>query len=416
MNQSIKRIGVSLLGIAMLTASCQGKEGYQFSPRLSSQEQITLNVAGFFGNFEALDAVTNAFSDVYPNVQFDYQQVGGAQLLPFLKENANNDIFMTSSDLVSNPEFLDKCLNLNEADVNLSDVSDKMLKGCTSGDKLYSLPIGQNVYGIITNVALLKKEGLEVPSTLSEFENCLSVLKGKGYTPIQGPESKVYAELTYNWMCAELLEDQKDGTVSKECFEPIFDKIQDYIDKGYISHEVNALYPYDNYNDAILRFFDGEVPFWVCNSEKVSGMKKRESKSDKFKLSPFEYTYIYAPMGEKGVYAYTEPWVGFAVNKDSKRLDYAKEFLRFFAGRERLDMMAETKGIPTASVSGTADKRYEHIIHPQKVQEDIVQDGTFFSSDNAAWYECVNNFASGKLTKEQALSSLVEKINSAHQK
>lgn len=28
-----------------------------------------------------------------------------------------------------------------------------------------------------------------------------------------------------------------------------------------------------------MTFFEGNVPFWVCDTEKVSGMKKRESKS-----------------------------------------------------------------------------------------------------------------------------------------
>ena len=36
----------------------------------------------------------------------------------------------------------------------------------------------------------------------------------------------------------------------------------------------------------------------------VSGMKKRESKSETFSANPFEYEFLYAPLGDKGAYAY----------------------------------------------------------------------------------------------------------------
>lgn len=45
-----------------------------------------------------------------------------------------------------------------------------------------------------------------------------------------------------------------------------------------------------------MTFFEGNVPFWVCDTEKVSGMKKRESKSAAFSANPFEYEFTFAPM------------------------------------------------------------------------------------------------------------------------
>ena len=55
----------------------------------------------------------------------------------------------------------------------------------------------------------------------------------------------------------------------------------------------------------------------------VSGMKKRESKSETFSANPFEYEFLYAPLGDKGAYAYQQPWYGFSVNKDSEEKDDA---------------------------------------------------------------------------------------------
>ena len=61
---------------------------------------------------------------------------------------------------------------------------------------------------------------------------------------------------------------------------------------------------------------DLDMPFYVCNAECVSGMKKRESKSETFSANPFEYEFLYAPLGDKGAYAYQQPWYGFSVNKE----------------------------------------------------------------------------------------------------
>ena len=71
----------------------------------------------------------------------------------------------------------------------------------------------------------------------------------------------------------------------------------------------------------------------------VSGMKKRESKSETFSANPCEYEFLYAPLGDKGAYAYQQPWYGFSVNKDSEEKEIAVEFLRFMMQEKEIDEM-----------------------------------------------------------------------------
>ena len=73
---------------------------------------------------------------------------------------------------------------------------------------------------------------------------------------------------------------------------PAMELMDTLVKSGYTDPALNAAYPDDNYDGSILRFFEGDVPFWVCNTEKVSGMKKRESKSETFKKQPFSYGFI----------------------------------------------------------------------------------------------------------------------------
>ena len=87
----------------------------------------------------------------------------------------------------------------------------------------------------------------------------------------------------------------------------------------------------------------------------VSGMKKRESKSETFSANPFEYEFLYAPLGDKGAYAYQQPWYGFSVNKDSEEKEIAVEFLRFMMQEKEIDEMASIKGLPSVAENGTGE-------------------------------------------------------------
>ena len=65
-----------LLAAAISITGCGGsgssqKESADFTPKLDTEKKIVLNTSGFFGNFEALDQVTNDFNKYYPNVEFN---------------------------------------------------------------------------------------------------------------------------------------------------------------------------------------------------------------------------------------------------------------------------------------------------------------------------------------------------------
>lgn len=400
---------------------CEKNNNYKFSPQLNTDEKLTLNILGYFGNFEALDAVTNDFNKYYPNISFNYQQVSGNNLVAFLDSNFQTDIFMTSSDTISSTNLIDYCLDLSTVNLNLNDVDQTMLTTSYKGNFLHSLPIGQNIYGIITNVTLLKKEGLDIPKNYDKFINTLNTLKTKGYVPLQSSSTKIYPELTINMMVNTIQEDNElyndliNGNLkSYSKIENIFNIVSNIQNNEYSLDEVNNLYPFDNYNDDILRFFEGNVPFWVCNSEKVSGMKKRETKSETFKANPFEYTYIYAPLGDKGSYVYHEPWYGLGISKRSPSIEYAKEFMRFYATKDELNKMASTKGVPSIAKEKYNSDIYKYIDNPEAIETNCIYDGKVTQKDFDAWYTCINSFATKKLSKEEAIKSFITTFSNSH--
>ena len=80
-------------------------------------------------------------------------------------------------------------------------------------------------------------------------------------------------------------------------------------------------------------------------------------------------------MGDNGVYAYLEPWYGFAVNKDSEDCDYAVEFLRFMAREDELNTLASVKGVPSVA-KNAPDERYVNLRGIEKIALSAVCDGS----------------------------------------
>lgn len=381
-------VSTSLIGCSNQTTQTESKEQKkeEFTPKLDTQKSENLDIAGFFGNFEALDQVVNNFNEYYPNVTVSYNQNGGDQLAEYLQNNSYVDIFMTNYDNLSFPEFTEKyaydsCVDLSKEDIDFSAIDSKMLDACKVDGSLVRIPMGQILHGVVVNKTLLEKENLKVPTNYNEFLEVSEALKEKGYTPIQGSSAHLYSDLIVNMAMAEVGNNKElkdkinsgDGSATKE-LKPVFERLEQLIDKGYTDYDINETYPQDNYDEAILKFFEGNVPFWVCDTEKVSGMKKRESKSEAFTKNPFEYEFMYAPMGDKGCFEYIEPWYGFSVNKNSDAKDYAIEFIRFLVTEKQINTMAEIKGVPSVAIN-SSDERYNNVKNPSNVELSYINDG-----------------------------------------
>ena len=398
------------LSMAGCSSSGESEKATSFEPDLDTNASVQLDAIGYFGNFEALDQVIADFNEYYPNVTFSYQQVGGSDEEAYLDANPDTDIIMTSPQTLKAKGFnlASYCENLAEAGVDTSAIDEKMLANSYVDGKLLSIPMGQNITGIVVNTTLLEKEGLSMPQTASEFMDCCAALKKKGYTPVQGPTKSVYAELSLGQAFSSIGKDSKlasglakgdKASIAKMESElsPALEFVKKLADKGYTDPKINDSYPEDNYDGAIMRFFEGDVPFWVCNTEKVSGMKKRESKSDAFQANPFSYSFINVPAGdESNQYAYQEPWFGFSVYNKSDSADYASEFLRFMATKDEINTMSSVKGIPSVAVEPTNADIYQDVLSADAVEKGCVNDGTITPDMNASWYTVATSYATGK--------------------
>ena len=406
----MKRSLTALLAVVLTLslAACAEKKpeptAEAFTPTLDTQQTATLEIAGFMGNFEALDQVINAFSDYYPNVTFTYDHNSAYMLSEYLTNNKNTDLFMTCDQNLRQPDppeyfVQDRCLDLSDAGLDLSALSPEAVAACTVDGRLLRLPIAMNAYGVVVNKTLLDKEGLSVPTNYEELLSVLAALKDKGYTPLQGSAQHLYGDLTVSMGMDLLL---RDSTLLAALYAgedaaaaavlPAFERLETLIAAGYTDYALNCTYPTDNYDGSIMAFFEGDVPFYVCNAECVSGMKKRESKSETFHAAPFEYEFLYAPLGDSGAYAYLEPWYGFSVSKDSDEAELAVEFLRFMS--TRLDEMASIKGLPSIAAD-SADERYAGIRHTDAAELSFTNDGRITETVRNAFQQVCGDLGAG---------------------
>ena len=416
----IAATAITATALAVSLAGCaSNNEKSGFTPKLDTKAQEQLDIVGYFGNFEALDQVVADFNKTYPNVTVNYQQVGSKDEEKYLEANGGTDIFMTSADTLAPGAICvsEHCADLNEHGIDTSAIDETMLASSKVDGKQLSIPMGQSITGLVVNKTLLEKEGLSVPTTKDEFLSTLAALKEKGYdAPIQGPTSKVYADLTAGMTFTQIgtdntLQNQlKAGDASASSkLEPSFEFMNELIKDGYLDQKVNATYPNDNYDKAIMSFFEGNVPFWACNSEKVSGMKKRESKSEAFSANPFEYTFINVPSGESGQYAYREPWYGFALSKTSDCSDYATEFMRFMATKDEINTLSSVKGVPSVAKEPVNDDIYQNVLSSEALDKGYVNDGSVTSAMEQSWYTVATAYASGEYkSADEAAKAYVE--------
>ena len=374
-----------LLACVLCLAACSKKEEPKsresnagFVPKLDTKTVCSVTVVGHYNNFEALEAEFNRFSKYYPNVKMTYTFMdgygkGGSRILSTaLAGGEAPDIFFTfpwTGNMPDGTDILAASENLADPSLglDLSCIRENLLKKDANGQVL-SVPVYTTTYGMLVNEDIFAKEKLTVPTTYAELLSVCETLKKAGYNdPIlacsKGTGDLLYP-LFFPYFCGQI---QGNETALKELNEmkPEAGKymrdtltlVADFMGHGYLDlKSCGALK--DNYDAVILRFFEGDVPMMLASGNTVSGTKKRESKSEAFTARPFQYSFHPVPSTDKGGYFVNAISIGFGVNKHSKNLEMANEFMRFLVCTDELNQMAKAKRMVTPCADMSLDSVY----------------------------------------------------------
>ena len=344
-----------------------------FQPSLDTSSKSQISIAGGYDNFEALETEFERFNKYYPNVELKFTKVDDYNNMIGMVLNGNDapDIYVNYSWMYDREQYK---ASIDHAE-NLSDPSLKLDLDCirsniilnTNDGTLPMVPVFSNTYGMLVNNDLFEKEGLSVPATYQELVEVCKAFREKGYqNPLMGftneETTSLFTLTIYPYFCAAVSQDEE--AVKKlnaldpsagEYMRSSLEKMEQFLKDGCVDLEACAGIE-NNYDAVILRFFEGDVPMMTCSGDTVSGTKKRESRSEAFIANPFTYTFVPVPMSDEGAYFLDMPNLQFSVNKDSKNLDMANEFMRFLITSRELNEMAQNKGLmsPTKDLSFNA--------------------------------------------------------------
>ena len=365
-------VAVSAL-LSTTLISCGGND--EFKPSLDPETKCDIKVVGDYGNFEALEAEFDRFNAFYPNVSLSYEKLDkyNSNLATALEREDKPNIFFSYTWMMGSKDYEAVVAHMeNLSDANLKINLDCLREGLVNHDdegNVLMVPVFSRTYGTLVNTDLFKKEGLEVPKTWDELVSICNTFAERGYkSPMMGfslnSSSCLMNTIAYPEFVSTLAKNPEAlasaNKLEKEAGEYMrgaLTKVKELVDSNAINlEECNKLEK--NYDPVIFRFFEGDVPMMICAGDTVSGTKKRESQSEAFTNSPFEYSYYPIPLNEQGGYFIDSPSVQFSVNKNCKDLDMTNEFMRFLVRNEELNLMASNKRLVTPTKELSFDPVY----------------------------------------------------------
>ena len=377
----MKKLLCIILAICMAVslAACSDKPKEDpvvgFQPALDTEKSCSITVVGSYDNFEALEAEFDRFNEYYPNVKLSYVKLDDySNVLGTALEGSDSpNIFFSYASMIGNEQY-------NKVFSHMEDLSDASLKldlscirsGLINKDekgRVMMVPVFSRTYGMLVNNNLFEKEGLSIPTTWAELLDVCGKFSSKGYTsPMMGYSVKSSSCLMYTvaypMFLATIAEKpealalaNKLDAAAGEYMRPALEAVKKLVDSGCVDlAQCDEIA--DNYTKVILRFFEGDVPMMICAGDTVSGTRKRESQSEAFTKSPFDYTFAPIPLTDKGGYFIDSPSIEFSVNKDCKDLDMTNEFMRFLISNEELNSMASIKRLVTPTNDLSFDSVY----------------------------------------------------------
>lgn len=322
----------------------------------SSDEQKTLTVFHYMGQSvkqEGLAKLEEEFQKTHPNITFEnifYNQGTDyfPQLSTALASGEQPDIIMgnpaTYPDLIENGYAMD----LTDTDVikNLN-VSPEDLNDASAGGKVYAVPIDFKASGFFYNVKIFEENGLEVPTTLTEFNNVVETLHNNGIDPF----IDLYGEgSTGDIETRGIIVPRAVAAGDLDLYEKLMSgesKLTDYdyFDEALTVWDGRMTYPRmdamaNNQDKALELFVTGQGAMIFTGNWNIGEMLAKSEGTD------FEFDFFLPPIDDEGsAKLCTTVDQSFMVNPNSDCAKEALEFLTYWATDGALEW-SETTMMP----------------------------------------------------------------------
>ncbi|MFC4304370.1 ABC transporter substrate-binding protein [Cohnella boryungensis] len=231
-----------------------------------------------------------------------------------------------------------------------SGLKDQFTEGSFNGmvldGKTYMIPTAGDVTNVIFyNKQIFKDLGLEPPTTWEQFLEVSEKVKAAGITPIVAGNKELWP--AGNWighLISRVVGEQaySDALQLKQPFNtPEFAAAYGYVktlwDKGYINDSVNAIAD----NEADMLFFNGKAAMHPIGSWLVPTAVEE---APELEMGYFNLPSIAGGQGNQD--SVIGVLNGMVVNKNSKLIDEAIDFMKLYSSAESSKKLSEAGAVP----------------------------------------------------------------------
>ena len=431
----IKKILCSLVaGAAILSLAACGNSGGSNksadSGNSSGKTEITWWAFPVFTQEKANDGVgtyekeiIKAFEKANPDIKVKLETIdfksGPEKITTAIEAGTAPDVLFDAPGRIIQYGKNGKLAELNDLFTNdfVKDVNNnQIIQASKAGDKAYMYPISSAPFYMALNKKMLKEAGVldlvKEGWTTADFEKVLKALKAKGYTPGslfsngQGGDQGTRAFIS-NLYGGSVTDDKVTKyTTDSPNFVKGLNKAVSWIKDGLMTNGSQ----FDGGAD-IQNFANGQTSYTVLWAPSQNGIQAKL-----LKASGVEVVEVPFPSDNgKPALEYLVNGFGIFNNKDKKKVEAAKKFVKFIADDKKWGPknVVRTGAFPVRSSFGKLynDKRMETISTWTKYYSPYYNTIDGFAEMRTLWFPMLQSVSNGDEKVESALKTFTEKAN-----
>ncbi|AGU75485.1 MULTISPECIES: ABC transporter substrate-binding protein [Streptococcus] len=431
----MKKILCSLVaGAAILSLAACGNSGGSKksadSGSSSGKTEITWWAFPVFTQAKASDGVgtyekeiIKAFEKANPDIKVKLETIdfksGPEKITTAIEAGTAPDVLFDAPGRIIQYGKNGKLADLNDLFTNdfVKDVNNnQIIQASKAGDKAYMYPISSAPFYMALNKKMLKEAGVldlvKEGWTTADFEKVLKALKAKGYTPGslfsngQGGDQGTRAFIA-NLYSGSVTDDKVTKyTTDSPNFVKGLNKAVSWIKDGLMTNGSQ----FDGGAD-IQNFANGQTSYTVLWAPAQKGIQAKL-----LKASGVEVVEVPFPSDNgKPALEYLVNGFGIFNNKDKKKVEAAKKFVKFIADDKKWGPknVVRTGAFPVRSSFGKLynDKRMEKISTWTKYYSPYYNTIDGFAEMRTLWFPMLQSVSNGDEKVESALKTFTEKAN-----
>ncbi|WP_226681918.1 ABC transporter substrate-binding protein [Sutcliffiella horikoshii] len=393
-NTCKKWLVLLIASVLMLSlAACSASSNNANSDDNGSSGKLRIVWWGSQERHDATVKVLELYKEKNPDITFEMEYSGWDG---YWDKLATQSAAKNAPDIIQmDAQFFQEYASRNQLaeldKVNTTDIDQSLVDSGKYNDKLYSIALGNNAYGLVYNKSVFEKLGVPLPEAGWTWDDLFNM--AKEIQPKLEEGKYVLRDFTYDASIYEMYQLSKGkGHLSKEDGSFNIDK-ETWLEWVNIFSELRELGVVTPPDVTVSeQEYDPKQDLLLNNTVLI-----KQSFAAQFpsydSVQPDTYELVKAPRSEEAG-GYLKPSMFWAVSEHSKNKEEAQKFIDFFINDpEAAEILGVTRGIPVSNT--ILDSMKENFGQSELSQltliEETAPDGQIFNGGPKGWGDFQNN-------------------------